>query len=216
MKVILWLFTIEPSFFADLNEACISMDSELMEMLGPFARAIHLILKYVELNRENKMPFGMEFDLSGDPLGAFSQCFLLFRGTQMTKSAVETWRDQVARESFNQQGQPVARCLQLKGSTSTSESFRIAMNFVQGKSEQTWLQNKYFNDPDDEEIVPVLFLISVQNYNGFNGFRLNGEKYSAYPLEREVILLDGTKVIVMKVEEVDVKHVNMDLNGLDG
>ena len=24
VKLILWLFTIEPSFFADLNEACIS------------------------------------------------------------------------------------------------------------------------------------------------------------------------------------------------
>lgn len=70
--MILWLFTIEPSFFADVNEACISMDNEFIEMLGPFARAIHLILKYVELNRENKMPFGMDFDLSGDPLGAFS------------------------------------------------------------------------------------------------------------------------------------------------
>lgn len=50
----------------------------------------------------------------------------------------------------------------------------------------------------------VVFLISVQNYNGFNGFRLNGEKYSAYPMEREVILLDGTKAIVMKVEEMEV------------
>ena len=47
----------------------------------------------------------------------------------------------------------------------------------------------------------VVLIISVQNYIGFNGFRLNGEKYSAYPLEREVILLDGTKVVVMKVEE---------------
>ena len=65
-------------------------------------------------------------------------------------------------------------------------------------------------------MVPVLFLISVQNYNGFNGFRLNGEKYSAYPLEREVILLDGTKVIVMKVEEIDVKSMNMELNDLNG
>jgi len=50
----------------------------------------------------------------------------------------------------------------------------------------------------------VVFIVSVQNYNGFNGFRLNGEKYSAYPLEREVILLDGTKVVVFKVEELEM------------
>ena len=56
----------------------------------------------------------------------------------------------------------------------------------------------------------------MQNYNGFNGFRLNGEKYSAYPLEREVILLDGTKVVVMKVEEINVNSINMELNGLNG
>lgn len=51
-------------------------------------------------------------------------------------------------------------------------------------------------------------IISVQNYNGFNGFRLNGEKYSAYPLEREVILLDGTRVVVMKVEELEIQSSN--------
>lgn len=93
VRLILWLFTIEPSFYADLNDACINEDEEMLELLGPFARAIHLILKYVELNRENKIPFGMEFDLSGDPLGAFSQCFLLFRGTSMRREHVSTWQD---------------------------------------------------------------------------------------------------------------------------
>ena len=53
-------------------------------MIGPFARAIYLILKYVELNRNSRVPFGMDYDISGDPLGPFSQTFLLFRGTAMT------------------------------------------------------------------------------------------------------------------------------------
>ena len=61
-----------------------------------------------------------------------------------------------------------------------------------------------------------MFLISVQNYNGFNGFRLNGEKYSAYPLEREVVLLDGTKVAVMKAEDIEVKNKNREFKELDG
>ena len=95
VKLILWLFTIEPSFFADLNEACISLDESRLHMIGPFARAIHLILKYVELNKLNKIPNGMEYDGVGNPLGAFSQCFLLFRGTSMSQPSVSIWRDQI-------------------------------------------------------------------------------------------------------------------------
>ena len=59
-------------------------------------------------------------------------------------------------------------------------------------------------------------MISVQNYYGFNGFRLNGEKYSAYPLEKEVILLDGTQVAVMKVEDVKVNSNDEDFMRLNG
>jgi len=41
-------------------------------MLGPFARAIFLVLTFVELNRVNKTPFGMENEFNGDPLGVFN------------------------------------------------------------------------------------------------------------------------------------------------
>ena len=93
VRLVLWLLTIEPSFYADLNEACIKMDETKLPMIGPFARVIYLILKFAELNRINKVPFGMEFDMSGDPLGLFSQSFLLFRGTSMSTENVQTWRD---------------------------------------------------------------------------------------------------------------------------
>ena len=88
VRLILWLLTIEPSFYADLNESCIKKDESKLMMIGPFARAIYLILKYVELNRVNKIPFGMEFDIDGHPLGPFSQSFLLFRGTLMSSENV--------------------------------------------------------------------------------------------------------------------------------
>ena len=67
-----------------------------------------------------------------------------------------------------------------------------------------WFDHFKKQDTQLNKMQRVLFFISVQNYNGFNGFRLNGEKYSAYPQEREVILLDGTKVIVMKIEDVEM------------
>ena len=69
------------------------MDYGKLEMIGPFARAIYLILKYVELNRVNRTPFGMESDIGGHPLGPFSQTFLLFRGTSMSHDNIQVWRD---------------------------------------------------------------------------------------------------------------------------
>ena len=61
-----------------------------------------------------------------------------------------------------------------------------------------------------------MFVISVQNYYGFKCFSLNGEKYSAYPQENEVILLDGTQVVVMKVEEVEVRNEEARFSHLNG
>ena len=81
------------------------------------------------------------------------------------------------------------------------------MNFASTEVQKGWLDHfSKADDKSDQQYQRVIFFISVQNYNGFNGFRLNGEKYSAYPMEREVILLDGTKVIVMKVEEIKMRQ----------
>ena len=120
-------------------------------MLGPFARAIQLILKYVELNRQTKIPFGMDFDISGDPLGAFSQSFMLFRGTSMSKDIVDTWRDQVSRETVNSVGDSVARPVQLKGNTSTSESFKVALQFSQDTVQETWMDHNYKSGQNDND-----------------------------------------------------------------
>jgi len=123
VRLILWLFTIEPSFYADLNDASIEQDEQKVEMLGPFARAIFLVLTFVELNRVNKTPFGMENEFDGDPLGVFNQAFLLFRGTTMTSECINDWRDLVKRESISTMGEIMAKYICLKGNTSTSESF---------------------------------------------------------------------------------------------
>ena len=62
----------------------------------------------------------------------------------------------------------------------------------------------------------VMFVFSIQNYNGFKCFSLNGEKYSAYPQEKEVILLDGTQVVVLKVEEVTISNTDREFYHLNG
>jgi len=50
--------------------------------------------------------------------------------------------------------------------------------------------------------IAALFVISLKNYHGLNGFRLNKKQYSAYHREREVLLCEGLPVYVLKVEQV--------------
>ena len=58
----------------------------------------------------------------------------------------------------------------LPGNTSTSELFDIAMKFAA---------------VDDDTQVPALFVFYVWNFNRYPGFRLNDERYSAFPYEKE-------------------------------
>jgi len=49
---------------------------------------------------------------------------------------------------------------------------------------------------------PVIFVICLQNYNGFKGFRLNKAKYSSHHHDEELLLLDGVTMFVVNVEEL--------------
>ena len=85
--LILWFYSIEPSFYDELNHACISMNMKLLDQLGPFAKAMSCILTWTEYNREDRIKEGInlhdpESKLS-DPLGYFSQSFLVYRGAAM-------------------------------------------------------------------------------------------------------------------------------------
>ena len=54
----------------------------------------------------------------------------------------------------------------------------------------------------------MLFVIAIQNYRKYPGFRMNKPEYTAYPREQEVLLSEGANVFVAQVEEhlVDNKH----------
>lgn len=134
---------------------------------------------------------------------------------------VNDWRDQVSREDVNFKGETKAKQFYLQGNTITFESFKVALSFTQYHHTDKNLLHDFTSgetnkakENDDE--VSVMFIISVQNYNGFKCFRLNGEKYSAYPQEKEVILLDGTQVAVMNVEEVQIDNDAEDFEHLKG
>lgn len=57
----------------------------------------------------------------------------------------------------------------------------------------------------DMSYIPVLFVISVRNYLGYHAFRMNDERYTAYPQEQEYLLMEGIFLWVMKVEELLVE-----------
>jgi len=88
-SMILWLHSIEPSFYADLNQACCGMDEDMLEYFGPLARALHTILQNAEKNRTDKILPGINCFES--QLGVFSGSFMLFRGARMIQSWVDLW-----------------------------------------------------------------------------------------------------------------------------
>ena len=44
VKVLLYLYTMEPPFYAELNGASRTLNKEYLKTLGPYARAMYLVL----------------------------------------------------------------------------------------------------------------------------------------------------------------------------
>lgn len=197
--LILWFFSIEPSFYDELNHACISMNMALLDQLGPFAKAISCILTWTEFNRDDRIALGCDIHNTSaniaHPLGYFNQSFLLYRGAAMKDEWIDHWRDCVGMQGLKEknslfikdghQEKPAYICMQ--GLTSTSQSLRTALSFgaTQSKSRKT-----------------VIFVMNIQNYAGFAGFRLNREEYSSHYYEKEVLLVEGIPMFVLGVEDI--------------
>ena len=54
-QLILWLYTIEPNFCKDLNGACVNMNMNFLDIFGPFAFALNLIIAGAEFLRSDKL-----------------------------------------------------------------------------------------------------------------------------------------------------------------
>jgi len=81
--------------------------------------------------------------------------------------------------------------VKLQGYTSPTFNPRIALDYASCNSKQLALGLK-----------PVVFVICLQNYYGYKGFRLNLTRYSSHHFEEEVLLLEGIKMFVVHVEAV--------------
>lgn len=80
----MYLYSMEPPFYAELNNACRTRDPESIAMLGPFATAIYWILSNTERERDDRLKAGEQLGRDG-PLGNFSGSFLLFRFVYLSK-----------------------------------------------------------------------------------------------------------------------------------
>ena len=95
----------------------------------------------------------------------------------MQKEWINPWRKVVGEKYINLPG----------GSTSTSQNLDVALGFSKCHTDYT----------DDQQ--PVLFIYSIENDDGFEGFRMTDKRYSMYPSEQEVLLMEGFRVYVLDV-----------------
>jgi len=173
VQLILNLYSMEPPVHADLNNASRDLDLSKLVTLGPFAKAISGVLvngNISDREREDTVGRGDQFHNpkpwdGSEPkihreLGYMCKSFLLFRGALMKDRCVTDWRRKIDDEDFN-----------LKGITSTNKDLDVALGY-----------SKCHTDYADDQ-QPVLFVFSMWNYFGFQGFRLNHKRYSMYPGE---------------------------------
>jgi len=88
---------MEPSFYADVNEASMNLDLSKIKTLGPFARAIYGVLVcgiHSDLKRDNAIERGDGLE-EVEPLGYMCKSFLLFRGALMNKGWIEDWKQKI-------------------------------------------------------------------------------------------------------------------------
>ena len=51
-------------------------------------------------------------------------------------------------------------------------------------------------------------MLTLVNWQGFDGFRLNDEKYSSSPEKSEYILCEGFRVHIIKINELEVPVID--------
>ena len=88
--------------------------------------------------------------------------------------------------------------INLPGVTSTSTSYRVALQFCKAATEPTTAKVK--------TLQSVVFAICLYNRNGFYGFRMNSAMYGAHPEEQEILLCEGVPVAVLGVEDMYIDN----------
>ena len=192
--LVLFLYSIEPPFYFHLNDACRTKNKTLLPMLGPFAYAIYKVLLGAERRRGDAMKTGWELHgWDGEKehaLGWMSGSVLVFRGALLPSSTIAHFA--VEQGKTNWDGKPGR--IYLPGVTSTSLSFKVALQFAKVAHESMSANSK--------DLQSVLFAICLHNWKGFHGFRMDSALYGAHPGEQELLLCEGVRVAVLGVEDM--------------
>ena len=197
--LILYLYSMElgsPPLYSEINRVCRTMDKSQILNLGPYIKALGVVTYFSEINRDDsdkiatgEMKLQEKKGTSVKNLGQKDQfqynlagLFILYRGTNMQATWIDEYRGLVEHEASKY------GYVSLSGSSSCTQNLTIALNFAFKNIQEA-----------QEDMKSVLFVISCQNYKGYQGFRLNNAGYTAYPLEEEVLLVEGCEVVILSV-----------------
>ena len=112
----------------------------------------------------------------------------------MNQVWIEDWRKEIGQDYIN-----------LKGITNTTKNLDIAMDYSKCHTD-------FWN-----HTTPVVFVISIWNNSGFKGFRLTDKRFSVYPEEQEVLLMEGFPVYVLDIQDgFEIENKNEQLKKYDG
>lgn len=187
--LILSLMSMElgsPPLYATFNKASRAMDVKMLNNLGPLARALGKILINAEIYRKEKDKLESGWKINEEVDQNLAGAFIAFKGGLLENSWLRGW------EAKNK------------------DQIKVPNNWSFFENVGTALEHSFEGSEGTEEnMTPVLFVLSCLNYRGFNGVRLNSECYSLYPQEMEVMIADGSDVEVLDIQK-DVKIKNGD------
>ena len=97
--IVLLLYSMEPPIYFYLNEACRNKDQTKLQILGPFALALYIVLLRAEFNRKDKVERGDNVHGYGKvhELGCFARDFLVFRGGALAAKSIHKYITQIGK-----------------------------------------------------------------------------------------------------------------------
>jgi len=100
LMLMLWLYSIEPPFYSDLNKAMRYLDQKQLKHLGPWAKALHIITVEAEKNRKDSYTAGEDITRvkPDHPIGNQCCMFLLFKGIPMKDDWIKEWQEAISSE----------------------------------------------------------------------------------------------------------------------
>ena len=187
--LVMYLYSIEPPFYGELNTASRDelwkQDPNILNTLGPFACALFWAVNAAQKKRD---PPPILFPSL--PHDNFRRAYNVFRGSKMMDEWVSKWSEAIGGDYF-----------ECPGLLSTSRDPAVAIH--------TFIGN--LTDEDHKNGKEAFLWIFTVTSNVCL-FSLDSSEYSAYPGEREVLLMEGREVYVLGREKIFSTRFGMSYN----